>query len=331
METSSGRLSVTAFDFSGAHYQALVDLQNQVWISHPWDVLGTRIFDQNNSKKELLRYLFYQGQACIGFGELRQSDWTPDPRNYTVQIIVDIKYRQRGFGNEIWDFLMNRQTKVQIATLQSDTNSLEVAGMHFMESKGFKLGTTEFVSRLNLEVCSMDKTDHPLQFISYAELESEGYNRRDLYKLLSTLDRDIPWHDTHEPETYAQWDHRTSSQNNVLAKHSFLALAPSGDLIGCSELETRVGATQDALYTGLTGVLKGWRRQGIAMALKKRCLRTIKETKPDVKYIWTENEEKNPMFVINQKLGFERQYDLLFYERILRSGQPSAVSIELGE
>ena len=55
--------------------------------------------------------------------------------------------------------------------------------------------------------------------------------------------------------------------------------------------------------TEMTGVIRSYRRKGIAMALKIKAISFVKEQ--EGKVIYTGNEESNPMFILNQKLGFE--------------------------
>ena len=57
------------------------------------------------------------------------------------------------------------------------------------------------------------------------------------------------------------------------------------------------------LYTGLTGVLRSHRRRGIATALKVTALEMAKAR--GVRTLETDNEENNPMYLLNVELGFE--------------------------
>jgi GNAT superfamily N-acetyltransferase len=57
------------------------------------------------------------------------------------------------------------------------------------------------------------------------------------------------------------------------------------------------------LVTGLTGVLREYRRRGLATALKRRNISQASEL--GGRFIQTSNEENNPMYQLNLKLGFQ--------------------------
>ena len=55
-------------------------------------------------------------------------------------------------------------------------------------------------------------------------------------------------------------------------------------------------------WTGSLGVLRKYRRQGIATALKVKAFEKLREK--GIKKVRTDNEENNPMYQINVALGF---------------------------
>jgi mycothiol synthase len=69
------------------------------------------------------------------------------------------------------------------------------------------------------------------------------------------------------------------------------------------------------LHTSFTGVRRSYRRRGIATALKLRSIQVAHQM--DTRQIQTNNEENNPMFHLNLRLGFEPQPADLDWEKKL--------------
>ncbi len=140
-----------------------------------------------------------------------------------------------------------------------------------------------------------------ITFFSYAEAGDTVENRRRLYALDETLDRDVPTNDVHaEPPPLEEWIRRFDRPEHD-SSTLLLAANGAGEWIGISQIgfqeETNIG------WTFLTGVLPQYRGLGIALALKLRAISAARAR--GCPLILTENHEDNaPMRAINRKLGF---------------------------
>ncbi len=312
------------FSYSAEDYQKLAWLLNSIYTFHPTDATEIRVEDENFPDRELQRYFYQLGDLIVGMGELRQVIWSKEPTLYDMFFMVVSDFQGRGFGNFIYDHLIGLKTKFPIKKLGTDTCSLFKTGPPFLEKRGFTLGTREFCSSLNLGswlarkyLPLLEKKQRQgFQFISYSDLSQFGIDDFQLYTLLSTLDRDVPWHEPHEPESFTQWQQRTLRNNRLAGDLSIVAIDAKGTLAAASELEYRYGK-DTYLYHGLTGVLPAFRRQGLASATKVASFLKVRRLAPHITQIWTENEEDNPMYQLNVKLGFKHQFDWLFYQKII--------------
>jgi len=73
------------------------------------------------------------------------------------------------------------------------------------------------------------------------------------------------------------------------------------------------------LETGLTGVHRDYRRQGLALALKSQAIEVVQQL--GARIILTSNEENNPMYRLNLKLGFEAQPADIDWKKTLRDSR----------
>jgi len=73
--------------------------------------------------------------------------------------------------------------------------------------------------------------------------------------------------------------------------------------IGSTDLHVYPKSDPYKAWTGGLGVIREYRRQGIATALKIKAIQALKDK--GIKIIRTDNEENNPMYKININLGFK--------------------------
>ena len=101
-------------------------------------------------------------------------------------------------------------------------------------------------------------------------------------------------------------------------------MALDGDeYVGDSMLALNL-ADPTKLQTDLTDVIRSHRRRGIATALKVHALSKAKTT--EAEFVETDNEENNPMFGLNQKLGFKAVPAWIEYRLVLDEAAAKAAN-----
>ena len=83
--------------------------------------------------------------------------------------------------------------------------------------------------------------------------------------------------------------------------------------IGSTEIYVMPKSDPYKAWTGSLGVLREYRRQGIATALKVKAFEKLREK--GIKQVRTDNEENNPMYLINVALGFKPEPYCFEYQK----------------
>ena len=150
------------------------------------------------------------------------------------------------------------------------------------------------------------------------KLESEGikfYDSRDQmldwpnhYKKLEELewiiDQDIPHPDGIKPTRmpFEQWKKVVLDFYNNSYGVDIVAVK-DGEYIGSTDIEVYPKSEPHKGWTGGLGVMREFRRKGIATALKIKAIEVL--LRKNITEIRTDNEENNPMYKINVALGFK--------------------------
>ena len=131
----------------------------------------------------------------------------------------------------------------------------------------------------------------------------DGDYRRRHYELLCQLLQDVPAAEPFVPWAFDLWVKRTFESPNFLPEGYFIAIDGERE-VGISQLWA--SSRPQTLQTGLTGVLKEYRRRGIALLLKLRAAQFAKEK--GFRFIRTNNHLANrPMLSINEAMGFVKE------------------------
>ncbi len=301
----------TSTDFEFNELARIDNLVNHDSIAHPdedkneWNIRDKSIIRD--------RLLLYRENTLIGVIYYSQGR---DENNKTTffTLNLDPNYNNNGYRKLLYNKMLERVkifncNKVHIS-IYDHPNYEEIKKL--INREKFKLVQT------NREYsCDIRNVDiHKYQSL-IKKLESEGIQFYDSkeemldwpnhYKKLEELEwmieQDFPIPDgiAHTRIPFKHW---------LKLCHDFYENSYGVDIIavykkqyiGSTDIEVYPKADPHKGWTGGLGVLKKFRRKGIATAIKIKAIEKL--LKKGVKEIRTDNEENNPMYKINVALGF---------------------------
>lgn len=321
-------LTIRPFAFTDADYRAYLRIQ---LANFPWypikTVEGWQYVDQTRDPKYLFRRDVIELDGCIAaMGDLLQIPEVYHPQKAHFFVIVDPEQEQPGVREAYLDHILaSTATERDLIGLFSGVLADNVPHLRFFEEQCFQ-EVMRAASSL-LDVTTFDPAPFAgieekmqaanIEILSLPELqERDPQWLENLHELDWVLMQDVPSTAPTKKRTLEEF------QTDFLAGPSFdpegYLVALDGDqLVGMTNLKARQGDS-DEVSTGLTGVLRSYRRNGIATALKLRAIDLTRQR--GVKYIITSNEANNPMLTLNRRLGFVSIPDYIAVEKDLREG-----------
>ena len=259
--------------------------------------------------------------APLGFGEIRQEPSRYEPGRYFLRLAVDAAFRRTGLGAALWDALATelRERGAEIVCLwAADATACQafITKRRFVE-----------VGRAYLEVIAVATAPLPtpkteeaiaalgIRLTTLAQLREERCDEvlEAAWDLHFACRSDQPTLGYVTAQPYADWLAFNVDDPAAIPEAYFVAV--SGDrLVGVSSVR-REGT--DSLRIGLTGVLPGFRRQGIGRALKLRVHAWARANA--MREIHTSTAAANrPMVALNDALGYVTVGSVGGYELRLR-------------
>ena len=326
------QFTIQPFDYSDAHYDVFVAIHNRLFPNFATTIEIQKRWVRLRPPDRFQHHALVhdaESDQFVAYGEIRHHVDTFHPQKFHIDIQVMPEFEGRGAGTLMYGHLLDAVASFNPTKLEVETDSSKPRSSRLIEQNGYKLMTREYTSKLDLG--TFDPTlfsrhkgialRHGIEIVTLDQLIARFPDtyERGLYDMMNEIDKDIPWHDEIKPQSFEQWlkgfhdaPHRVSD--------GYLTALDGDEMVGITMLFQIPGLT-DMLHTGLTGVKRSHRRKGIAMALKLRALTwaqtTLRASDGTLPSVMTENEENNPMYAINERLGIERQPDWLSYVKEL--------------
>ncbi len=322
-------IAIRPFIPEDAEYEAMVGINNANWPDELSAVESLKYRDKTRNPKFLFhRVVGEVGGKIVGYGGCLESEWCHKPGKYVLWVQVHPDHQRNGYGSAIYDHLVEFLEAHDPIEFGADTREDRAECIRFLENRGFESVMRYQVSRL--EVAAFDPSRFEgarekveaqgIEILTNAQLPErfEDWDRK-YWKLNMETWKDVPLPDPPTQVDFEQFMKDLLSPNYDPNLH--LAAVDGDELVGLTGFWISL-AEPKKLYTGLTGVLRSHRRRGIATALKVIALEMAKERGTET--LETDNEENNPMYLLNVELGFEPTPAWMDFTKKLREPDASA-------
>ena len=282
---------------------------------------GWAIIDKNLKRDRLLLYEDDNVLGYLGYAQGRNENH----RNCYFNIFLDPQYNGNGYRQILYERMLEDIKAFDCNKLYADVYehpNYEEYKQLLIRNK-FYIGMKIRESSLNLQdldlkeyTSLLDKLD--ADGIQFYDAKNEMQDFSDHYKKLEELgwiySQDFPMPEgiahTREPfEQFMKYQKLFEEK-----RYGIQIVAVDGDAyVGSTDIDIYPKSDPYKAWTGSLGVLREYRRKGIATALKIKAFETLRAK--GVKQVRTDNEENNPMYKINVALGFTPEPYCYDYQR----------------
>ena len=304
---------ITIRGATDADYESFCRVWNTVWSEYPETPAELRFQDNIRDSKHLLGRLVAQNSLgeVVGIAYYNQNPGTYHPQRFHWEVIVLPNWERQGIGSALYEAICVAIAPYDPLWLRAEVREDKAEALRFVEKRGYIEDQRDQESKLSLSMFEPDTFTDDLRRVeksgititSFAELKQndpEFYKK--LFEVGWELAQDVPSPEEHTCPTFDTWMKRWDNPN-FLWEGSFVALDGTR-YVGMSTI--RASQSNNDLDTGLTGVVREYRKRGIASALKVSVLTYAKKRGSECVRTW--NEVGNTgMLGINFRLGFVRQ------------------------
>lgn len=319
-------------------YARIIEINNALWPERQRSAENYRYDDENRNPALFFRRLVIElddpslpaeeNRRIIGEMHCGQEEYQGDPGRYDVGFQVDPLFGHLEYGE---DGIGPAAVAAWLTVLHQHDPNPRCFVTHWREDKPERIAFLQgqgFVQTMRYQESALDVTTFdPSPFLPIVQqVESMGIEIlalpalqarfEDWMERIYEMDMEIL---PDEPSTVEFAPEPIEEYAKMFNYPAFLAdgwfVAVDGDTcVGSSSIWNNK-ADPRQLYTNFTGVRRSHRRKGVAMALKLAVIAYVQRR--GATHLITDNEENNPMYQINVKLGFKPRPGWLEFQKKL--------------
>jgi GNAT superfamily N-acetyltransferase len=318
------KLAIREFQPTDEEYQAIAKLDGVVWPDYATTAAEFRFEDETQDPKYISQSVVAESNGeIVAFGWYEETYWSYQPGKYMISCRVHPKHERKGIGTAFYEYVMEKLVGHGATKFVASSREDKPQGIRFLEKRGFKQEMRVPISLLDVTrfnpgpfASAIEKAKkHGITFCTLAELEKSDPDwKQKILDLRWQIVQDVP-----SPEPPSQIPLETYDkqvyQNPKLFKEGWVIAMDGDKYVGYSNLWKMPGKP-GKLNTGLTGVMRSYRRMGICTAVKLQAIDAARRL--GITQIETDNEENNPMYQINLGLGFQPRPAWLSFMKVIK-------------
>ena len=305
-------LTIETFDYSDKHFNLLVNLRDRLchqiknWRTP--EMLRYELALIPEKCRHQLDFIMHEG-SIIGFGVTTHDHNSFDPNLLFSTLVVPNDDKYLDCAKRYLDCQIDRARQLKVKVFHSWSSKGTDWVKNFYLANGFGVSLVEYVSTADLDHFFMHNFEDATSGFAqnHYEIVRLHHLKRTqvdwetkLFELWRKIEQDVP--DDHNVKLEFNMWKRSVLHPWFREEDVYIVL--DGDSWVALSSYSRSTKPHDVIDTELTGVRPEYRRQGICTALKIFALEDIKQK--GFKKVLTSNEQNNPMYQINLKLGFQQ-------------------------